>query len=147
MNANKYTRADIAKTIAEAGVERVNAAEFVGKLHNQDKTCYNKQQAEGDMARYRTTDVAAGQGLFLSVNLQEQLLPDSFEYMLNEIIGTKIDLSVFDKKYKNDQSGAGAVSPSVLLKLIVYGYHNGCISSRKIYELNNTRACSHNVNL
>ena len=70
------------------------------------------------MARYRTTDVAAGQGLFLSVNLQEQLLPDSFEYMLNEIIGTKIDLSVFDKKYKNDQTGAGAVSPSVLLKLI-----------------------------
>ena len=90
------------------------------------------------MARYRTTDVAAGQGLFLSVNLQEQLLPDSFEYMLNEIIGTKIDLSVFDKKYKNDQTGAGSVSPSVLLKLIIYGYHNGCISSRKIYELNNT---------
>jgi len=90
------------------------------------------------MARYRTTDAAAGQGLFLSVNLQEQLLADSFEYMLNEIIGTKIDLGVYDKKYKNDQTGAGAVPPSVLLKLIIYGYHNGCISSRKIYELNNT---------
>jgi transposase len=89
------------------------------------------------MARYRTTDVASGQGLFLSVNLQEQLLPDSFEYMLNEIIGTKIDLSVFDKKYKNDLTGASAVPPSVLLKLIIYGYYNGRISSRKIYELNN----------
>ena len=88
------------------------------------------------MAKYRTTDAAAGQGLFLSVNLQEQLIPGSFEQMLNEIIGTKIDLSVFDKKYKNDMTGASAVPPSVLMKLIIYGYHNGCISSRKIYELN-----------
>jgi transposase len=88
------------------------------------------------MVRYKTTDIAAGQGVFLTVNLREQLLPDSFEYMLNEIIGTKIDLSVFDKKYKNDLTGAPATPPSVLLKLIFYGYHNGCKSSRKICELN-----------
>ena len=88
------------------------------------------------MPRYRSTDVAAGQGLFLSVNLKAQLLPDSFEYMLNEIIGTKIDLGMFDKKYKNDITGASAVPPSVLLKLIIYGYFKGCVSSRKIYELN-----------
>jgi len=92
------------------------------------------------MAKYRTTDMAAGQGLFLTVHLQEQLLPGSYEYMLNEIIGTKIDLSVFDKKYRNDITGASAVPPSALLKLIFYGYYNGCISSRKIYELN-----SHNI--
>jgi len=89
------------------------------------------------MAKYRSTDVAAGQGIFLSVNLQEQLLPDSFEYMLNEIMGTKIDLSAFDKKYINDLTGASAVPPSALLKLIFYGYYKGSKSSRKIYELNN----------
>jgi len=89
------------------------------------------------MAKYRTTDAAAGQGLFLSINLQDQLLPDSFEYMLNEILGKKIDLSEFDKKYKNDLTGASAVPPSVLLKLIFYGYYKGSKSSRKIYELNN----------
>ena len=89
------------------------------------------------MAKYRTSDAAAGQGLFLSVNLQEQLLPGSFEYMLNEIIGTKIDLSGYDKKYKNDLTGASAVPPSALLKLVFYGYYKGCKSSRKIYELNN----------
>ncbi|MCL2129250.1 MAG: transposase [Treponema sp.] len=89
------------------------------------------------MAKYRTTDVAAGQGTFLAINLKEQLLPGTYEHMLNEIIGTKIDLSIFDKKYKNDLTGASAVPPSVLLKLIYYGYKNGCISSRKIYELNN----------
>ena len=89
------------------------------------------------MAKYRTSDAAAGQGLFLSVNLQEQLLPDSFEYMLNEILGTKIDLSGFDSKYKNDTTGASAVPPAALLKLIFYGYYKGSKSSRKIYELNN----------
>jgi len=89
------------------------------------------------MARYKQTDAGNGQGLFLSVNLKEQLLPESFEYMLNEIVEEKIDLSVFDRKYKNDLTGASAVPPSVLLKLIIYGYFNGCKSSRKIYELNN----------
>ena len=89
------------------------------------------------MAKYRSTDVGAGQGLFLSVNLQEQLLPDSFEYMLDQIIGTKIGLSGFDKKYKNDLTGASAIPPSALLKLIFYGYFKGANSSRKLYELNN----------
>jgi len=89
------------------------------------------------MARYKQTDAGNGQGLLLSVNLKEQLLPNSFENMLNEIIGTKIDLSAFDKNYKNDLTGARAVPPSVLLKLVIYGYYKGCISSRKIYELNN----------
>ena len=87
------------------------------------------------MAKYRTSDAAAGQGLFLSVNLKEQLLPGSFEYMLNEIVGTKIDMSVYDRKYKNDLTGASAVPPSTLLKLIFYGYYKGSKSSRKIYEL------------
>jgi hypothetical protein len=63
------------------------------------------------MPRYRTTDVASGQGLFLTVYLKEQLLPGSFEYMLDEIIGTKIDLSAFEAKYKNDATRAGAIPP------------------------------------
>jgi len=87
------------------------------------------------MAKYRITDVAAGQGLFLSVNLKEQLLPDTFEYMLDEIINTKIDISIFDKKYKNDITGASAVPPSILLKLIIYAYSKGRKSSRGIWEL------------
>ena len=88
------------------------------------------------MARYKTTDAAAGQGFFLEVNLKEQLIPGTFEYMLNELIGTKIDISVFDKNYKNDQTGASAIPPAVLLKLIIYGYKKGMKSSRRIGELN-----------
>jgi len=88
------------------------------------------------MAKYRTTDVAAGQGLFMQVNFNEQLLPGTFEHMLNELIGNKIDVSIFDRKYKNDVTGASAVPPAVLLKLIIYGYSKGCFSSRKLSELN-----------
>ena len=90
------------------------------------------------MARYKTSDAAAGQGLFLTVNLNQQLLCGTFEYMLNDIIDTKIDLSEFQKNYKNDLTGASAVPPSLLLKLIIYSYKRGHLSSREIYELNNT---------
>ena len=90
------------------------------------------------MPKYRTTDAAAGQGLFLTVNLQEQLLPGTFEYMLDRLIGNKIAISIFEQRYKNDFTGASAVPPTVLLKLVIYGYYTGNKSSRKICELNST---------
>ncbi|MDR0474637.1 MAG: hypothetical protein LBH43_13315 [Treponema sp.] len=55
------------------------------------------------MVKYRHTDAEDGQSYFLTVNLRGQLLPGTFEYMLDEIIGNKIDISVFEKKYKNAQ--------------------------------------------
>lgn len=87
------------------------------------------------MARYKHTEAENGQGMFLTVNLKEQLLPGTFEYMLDEIINTKIDTGIFDKKYKNDQAGARAIPPKALLKLVIYGYSKGKKSSRGIWEL------------
>jgi hypothetical protein len=46
--------------------------------------------------------------MFLTVNLKEQLLPGTFEYMLDELIGGKIDVSVFDTNYRNDETEAPA---------------------------------------
>jgi hypothetical protein len=77
------------------------------------------EQAEGKMARYKHTDAENGQGMFLSVNLKEQLLPGSFEHMLDELIGGKIDVRVFDGKYNNDETGAKAIPPAALIKLIL----------------------------
>jgi len=87
------------------------------------------------MARYKHTDIENGQGMFLTVNLKEQLLPGTFEHMLDELIGRKIDISDFDANYKNDDTGSKAIPPAVLIKLIVYGYSKGMKSSRKICEL------------
>jgi hypothetical protein len=106
------------------------------KRFPQQKRCDIIKTGKGKMAKYKTTEAAAGQGLFLTVNLREQLLTGTYEWMLDELIGTKIDISNFDKKYKNDQTGASAVPPASLLKLIIYAYSKGCISSRKIMWLN-----------
>ena len=51
------------------------------------------------MARYKHTDNS--QGMFLSVNLQEQLLPDTFEWTIDYLIN-KIDISSFEQKYKKE---------------------------------------------
>jgi transposase len=87
------------------------------------------------MAKYKESDVSAGQGLFLTVNLKQQLLSGTFEHMLDNLLGTKIEVSVFDKKYKNDITGASAIPPCTLLKLIFYGYYQSRKSSRQIWDL------------
>jgi transposase len=54
---------------------------------------------------------------------------------LNYIVDNQLDLSTFDKRYKNDETGASAYNPSVLLKIILYGYSLGIVSSRRIAAL------------
>ena len=85
------------------------------------------------MAHYKETE--KGQGLFLTVNLAEQLVPGTYEYTLSQLIDNKFDLSVFDGKYNNDLTGAAAIEPRILLKTIIYCYQIGVISSRKIAKL------------
>jgi transposase len=93
------------------------------------------EQAGGEMARYKHTDAENGQGMFLSVDLKEQLLPGSFGHMLDELIGGKIEVSAFDSNYKNDETGATAIPPAALIKLIIYGYSKGRMSSRGLWAL------------
>src|SRR5215467_3454316 len=89
------------------------------------------------MPRYKYSNIS--QGLFLTVNLNEQLLPDTFEWTISYLID-KMDLSSFDKNYNNDELGAAAYSPKVLLKIIIYCYSRGILSSRNIEE-----ACKDNI--
>jgi transposase len=79
------------------------------------------------MIRYKTFD--ASQGLFLTVNLEEQLVPGSFEHTLNYLID-QLDLSAFDAAFHNDEKGAPAYPPAVMLKIIFYCYSRGIITSR-----------------
>jgi transposase len=64
----------------------------------------------------------------------------AFEHALNEIVEEHLDLSVFDKRYANDDTGRPAYDPRVLLKVVLYGYYKGIISSRTLAE-----ACRRNV--
>ena len=85
------------------------------------------------MARYKETNIA--QGLIIPVNLSEQIIEDTYEHTLAWLIDEKLDLSIFDRKYSNEETGASAISPKILLKVILYCYNTGVISSRKIAKL------------
>jgi len=87
------------------------------------------------MARFKYTDNS--QGLFLSVNLNEQLLPGTFEWALDYLIG-RMDLSLFEQNYHNDEMGAAAYPPKVLLKIICYCYSTGILSSRRMEKAGKT---------
>jgi transposase len=41
---------------------------------------------------------------------------------------------VFDARYQNDETGAPAYDPAILLKIVLYAYSRGIISSREIEQ-------------
>lgn len=90
------------------------------------------------MARYKPYDYA--QMKMLPISFDRQILPGTFEYTLDYLIDEKIDLSVFEARYKNDDGGAPAYDPAILLKIILFAYSKGIIYSRRIEQL-----CRENV--
>ena len=90
------------------------------------------------MARYKEYDYS--QGKFIPIHFDRQILPGTFEYSLNYLIDNDIDLSSFDARYRNDQTGAPAYDPAILLKIILYAYSRGITSSRQIAQ-----CCRENV--
>ena len=90
------------------------------------------------MAKYKHYDY--GQAKMLPVRFEEQILPGTFEYTLNRLIDERFDLAVFEAHYKNDETGAPAYDPAILLKIILYAYARGVTSSREIERL-----CRENV--
>jgi transposase len=90
------------------------------------------------MARYKPYDYR--QTKMLPVRFEEQILPGTFEHTLNRLIDESIDLTVFEARYRNDDGGAPAYDPAVLLKIILLAYSRGITSSRQIERL-----CRENV--
>jgi transposase len=81
------------------------------------------------MARYKHIDTSPR---FLAVDLQRQLLPGTFEHALNHLINHELDLTGFDRRFSNDDTGAAAYPPAMLLKVILFAYSQGIVSSRNI---------------
>jgi len=90
------------------------------------------------MARYK--DYCVEQAKFIPIAFSQQILPGTFEYTLNHLINNVIDVSVFDEKFHNDETGAPAYAPALLLKIVLYAYSRGIISSRLI-----AKACEENI--
>jgi len=66
------------------------------------------------MARYKAIDTSPR---FLAVDLEKQLLPGSFEHAVHHLLDHEFDLSLFDTRYRNDQSGACAYRIAVDIDL------------------------------
>ncbi|MEO6517012.1 MAG: IS1182 family transposase [Steroidobacteraceae bacterium] len=89
------------------------------------------------MARYKDVD----SGLkFLAVDLSRQLLPGTFEHALSHLLDHELDLSHFDAHYNNDLRGSTTYPPAMLLKVVLFAYSQGIVSSRAM-----ERACRDHV--
>ena len=84
------------------------------------------------MARYKEYDYH--QGKFIPISFDKQILPGTFEHTLAYVIDNEFDLSIFNDRYSNDETGAPAYDPAILLKIILYAYSRGITSSRKIEQ-------------
>ena len=69
--------------------------------------------------------------VMLPISLQDQLVPGTLEHTLSQLVDKHIDLTVFDARYNNDETGASAIHPKILLKVILLAYARGLISSRQ----------------
>src|SRR5512134_3506951 len=89
------------------------------------------------MPRFKPVDYSPR---FLAVDLARQLIAGTFEYALHHLLDHEIDLSGIEARYDNDEVGASAYDPRVLLKIVLLAYSRGIVSSRGMEA-----ACRDNV--
>ncbi len=90
------------------------------------------------MANYINYDY--DQMMMVPVCLNEQLQPGTLEFAIHFLVEKHIDMSVFEQRFKNDDTGRPAYDPKILLKVILLGYSRGIATSRKIEG-----ACRENI--
>ena len=90
------------------------------------------------MPRYKPYDYR--QTVMLPVDFEQQILPGTFEHSVHYLVDHELDLSLFEAKFKNDETGRPAYDPAILLKIVLLAYSRGVTSSRKIEAL-----CRENV--
>ena len=90
------------------------------------------------MARYKSYDY--NQLMMVPVSLEDQLMPGTLEYAIHYVVEERLDLSMFDERYCNDETGRKAIAPKVMIKIVLFGYSRGIISSRSL-----ERACLENI--
>ncbi len=90
------------------------------------------------MAKFKAYDYR--QRVLLPVSLEDQLMSGTLEFAIHTLVDKRLDMSIFQSKYRNDETGRAAYDPKILLKVVLLAYSRGLISSRKIEQ-----ACRENV--
>ncbi len=65
---------------------------------------------------------------FLRVVFAQQVLPGTCAHALGHLIDHDLDLSELEACSRNDQNGAPAYAPSVLIKSVLLAYSRGIVS-------------------
>ena len=82
------------------------------------------------MAKYKSYTYS--QTVMLPVSLKDQLAHGTIEFAIHTLVEEIMDMTRFDAKFKNDETGCKAYNPKILLKIILLAYARGIIHSRKI---------------
>jgi transposase len=90
------------------------------------------------MPRYKP--VSYEQNIMVPISLEAQIVRGTLEFAIHHLIESRVNLSLFGAKIKNDETGRPAYNPKILLKIILFAYSRGIISSRKI-----EKACKENI--
>ena len=90
------------------------------------------------MAKFLPYDY--NQSSMVVINFNDQIQRGTFEHALHHLVDNKLDLSLFEQVYKNDDYGRPAYDPALLLKIILFAYSKGITSSREIEW-----CCRHNI--
>ena len=90
------------------------------------------------MVKYKRYDFF--QSMLIPVCFEAQLIPGTLEFAIHTLVETQMDMSIFDDNYQNDETGRRAYDPKILLKVVLFAYSCGLITSRKI-----ERTCNENV--
>jgi transposase len=84
------------------------------------------------MAKYKPYNY--GQSLLMPICLKDQLIPGTIEFAIHHLVDTRLDLSLLDSRFNNDETGRPAYDPRVLLKIVLVAYTHGIVHSRKIEQ-------------
>ena len=90
------------------------------------------------MAKYKPYNYS--QRVMIPISLEDQLMPGTLEFAIHTLVEDRMNTSVFEDRYNNDETGRWAYDPKILLKAVLLGYSRGLISSRKM-----ERGCRENI--
>ena len=71
------------------------------------------------------------QQLLLPAALQEWLPPDHLAYFISDVVD-QLDLSAITTRYEQERRGGPPYHPSMMVRVLLYGYCTGVASSRRI---------------
>ncbi len=84
------------------------------------------------MAKYKLYSNAQGQ--FIPVFFDKQIQKGTFEYTLSYLVDSELDLSIFDQRFCNDETGAPSVKKTALSMKKLYRHDAWSINSHPLLQ-------------